>query len=1490
MEENKDKIIDENPEEVTKKKKKSFLHRLVRFFMIVVLSLISLNLLLYGLLSIPWVQQRAVDFALEQLKPMLGTELAIDEVRISLFNQIDLKGVYVEDQQKDTLVYAGNLNAKFDLWQFFSNNQLLINSISLDNAVVNVSAQTPQSPFNFQFIIDAFASTDSVPTDTTATTLKIDISDIKISNTRLNYNIWSEPDTIGGFNFSHIHIQDLNAHLALPSLDMANFEGIIHSLSFTERSGLIVNKLEAIVHSHGDEFYTKKLILALPQSKLDVKSAKYNMETSQFALVTENTILYPKDFIAFLPNLKSLDQPIKLQTSISGTLPQISVDSLLLNYGGTSELNANAFISDYSRYDTANINLSINRLKVANNDITNFARLGDSTLILPDMIKLLGDINLKGQVNGQLSNIQINAEALTRQGGLTLTGKAGTDTTFQNFDADVLLHTQNFNLRPFVGDSLGIGRMSLDVSVKAKQTLKQSLSVQAKGFLKSLQYKDYEFARVPFTAHYSASKMGAWIDADLPIGAIKGEVEMTQSKEPKYIFDLIVRDLNIGEFYKAPNWTNPLVSFDLKGDLQGKDINSLLGDVTLDSLSFTDTGFNFEPGIITLQAGTNNSGRYIALRSSICDANLSGKYDFLSLYDEVSEMMHPFLPDIFETPSYKKINKDKKNNFNLDAYIDNTESLTKIIELPLVLYEPLQLHLGVNSIENKIEMNGYAPDFAYNDIKFKNTTLALNCDSLFNTTAATQYVLDSGYISANLGVSAASDTLNALIAIKSSENNLKLDGKINALAHFDRSEKGELITNLDFRPTTIGINNLNFSVLPAKIKYDEQSKIHIENFGLTLNDRHFLTVDGIVSDKIDDRISIFFDHAQIDPILEGFDVKNIGATINGELLIDGALGKNMELFTQDFSITDINVFGDTLGNLSVNSKWSNEANAIDLNLALDNAKSDTKTTLSGLIHTNTQELDLVANIDRFSLNWAQPFAEGILNKLSGSLSANMSIKGTTSAPALDGWLGLNDAAFGIDYTNVTYRVTDTIRFSPDRIGFDYLILSDEEGNYGLASATLNHKNFSDMNYTLDLHLYNLLVLNTEHRTDSLFYGKVLASGDVKITGNDKKIDVDMNVANSRNSNINILLPQTSSASEYRSIVYINTPDSIDTKPKEPEASLPLNLGVLLAVDPRINFTVVLNPVTGDEMHVTGTGNINFTYDLQADRMSTLGNFVIKEGTVRYKQIKTFVFDIQEGSSLRFIGDPLRTTFDITAYRRIKDADLTTLDQSFASDVTLSSKKTDVDCILKISGDINSMDLSYDVDFPEASDDVKSRAKSLISTEEQKIKQFASLVALGTFYSSNSGGNIGDGMIGSIISGTLSSSLQNLFKGVLGNEWEIGTNISTSDASFSDIGMSVNVSRRFLNNKLKLSTNLGYRSEQTTATQNSFVGDFDAEYELTQNWRLKAYNHTNERYYKSGSTTQGIGINYSKDAKRLKELFRLFSRKKKVEKSDNEDNN
>lgn len=1461
--------------EIQEKPRKSILRKIIKYFSIFILTIVGLNLLLYLLLSIPAVQNKAKDIAVNELKKMLDTEISIEKIRLSLFDHISLENIYIEDRNKDTLLFANDLNAGLDIWQLL-NGELLVTGIKLDDFIIKANQQDSLSDYNYQFIIDTFASHDSIPKeDTSEGGLRITLKDIVVKNGRLKYEaLWTDP-TPHIFNASRINIHDFNTKIDINSIDSKAFDINLKSLSAVEQSGLHIKNLEGRLFSEGDQLWLDDLELELPNSLLALKELRYNIADNKFRILTKEVEIDPNDLQAFYLGLKHLNQRINLNTHIEGQLPLINIEQLSIDYGKERLLTLNAQIDDYTKYGESFFNLAVKEFNLSPTTLSSLIHVVDSTFVTPDILKNLGDLSLKADLNGKLSQFKLNSQLLSKAGNITLTATGQADTTFTDFNINASLKTQKFSLAQAMGKDSGLGNLALSLNLIAAQKPQQAINAKMDGFINNIEVLNNSITDSPLTAFYNAEKMGATINATLGTGKIIAKAEMSQAKVPDIKAYIKVDSLEIDRVYQNPDWKDPYLSFDLNGDIKGLDIDKMAGEATINNLCFKDSAFHFEPGPIALkitQPENENDNKNIDLISSFFNANIKGKYTFTTLANDMSNLIHAYLPNVL-TPTKKAENSN--NDFQFTITAENTDELSRIFKLPLEVILPIRIEGDINTNDNKINIVGEVPHIQYSDFDIKGFILDIaNKDSVLYANLNSDISIDKETFHLLFNLDGYNNTLNSVLSIYANpDNTFKTNGDIETHVRFDRLDDNVLQTLLQIKESDININGLDLRLLPASIKTHE-GHFDIDSVGIAVNKKPYLLIDGILSSSREDTLAVKFNHAEVADILHPFNIQNIKACVHGNILLTNTLA-TPELYTKDLEIADIVVFGDTLGKLWLKSEWSQRLDGIALAAALQK-KHEVPIICGGIIFPQKDSLNTTINIDRLPIGWANPFLSDVFNEVSGSISSQLTVTGKLSKPITKGWFGLNNTTLGINYTNVTYTISDTIDIAPDRIGFDNLKVLDKYHNMAKVSATLTHENFRDMKYALKMDLNNLMLLNTEHRTDSLFYGKLFASGRVNVTGDDKHIDVKMNIRNNKNSKINVLIPQTSTATQYKSVVYINTPKEEDEEESRPPITavqpLPLNLDVTLTLTPDIDLGVVINPITGDNMHIQGNGDIKFKYNLATEDMSTNGRFKVDKGQVKInlQQLKTLDFKIQENSVLDFIGDPLNTQFNITAYKTVR-ADLKSLDPSFADNN--SSTRVPVNCVLTIKGDMDKMEIGYDIDLPEASDDILQKVRSIVSTDEQRVKQFAYLVGFGMFFSSTGNNNVTDGLLTSIASNTISGGLNSVFGSILGDSWEVGTNIESNDGTFNDMNIGVNVSKKLFNDKLRFSTNIGYKTDKVS--DNPFIGDFDVEYQLSPMWTIKAYNKTNERYYEQEPMKQGIGIVYTREARSLRRLFRFW---------------
>ena len=128
-------------------------------------SVLALLLLTIAAFQLPAVQQKVTQKAVAFLKKKIGTDVTIESLYISFPKNIVMKGLYLEDQARDTLLYAGKLSINTDLWAL-TKNKIQLSKINLENTTVNVLRQEGDSAYNFSYILAAFAGDSTAVPDT----------------------------------------------------------------------------------------------------------------------------------------------------------------------------------------------------------------------------------------------------------------------------------------------------------------------------------------------------------------------------------------------------------------------------------------------------------------------------------------------------------------------------------------------------------------------------------------------------------------------------------------------------------------------------------------------------------------------------------------------------------------------------------------------------------------------------------------------------------------------------------------------------------------------------------------------------------------------------------------------------------------------------------------------------------------------------------------------------------------------------------------------------------------------------------------------------------------------------------------------------------------------------------------------------------------------------------------------------------------------------
>lgn len=194
---------------------------------------ILLTLLIIIILSIrtPYVQSKLVGEAEGFLETKLSTKVTIGGAYLNFPKSIELSSLYLEDLKGDTLLHINSLEVDTDLWALLD-NEIQIKSLDLKNTTGKINRDSLTKEFNYQFIIDAFSTTDTTP-QTTGKPWTFNIHDINLSAIRFSMN-----DEVAGIKLNaslkdlEIDVDDLN--LESPSLAIDNIDLVGANFSYIQ--------------------------------------------------------------------------------------------------------------------------------------------------------------------------------------------------------------------------------------------------------------------------------------------------------------------------------------------------------------------------------------------------------------------------------------------------------------------------------------------------------------------------------------------------------------------------------------------------------------------------------------------------------------------------------------------------------------------------------------------------------------------------------------------------------------------------------------------------------------------------------------------------------------------------------------------------------------------------------------------------------------------------------------------------------------------------------------------------------------------------------------------------------------------------------------------------------------------------------------------------------------------------------------------------------
>ena len=862
----------------------------------------------------------------------------IGNVDIEWFNRLVLEGLYLEDQDGKVMFEANHVAAGFEIMPLLE-GKFVFTTVRLFGFSFNLRKHTPQSPLNLQFVIDAFASKDSIKKEKN---IDLRFNSIMIRRGNFSYNVDSEKETPGKFNAKHIDIKNLSAKISLKAFNKDSVNAHIKKMSFDEASGFSLNKLSLNVVGNRDSAFVQDFEVRLPQTDLKIGRARIDLSEidSLPALLNNAPIdlnitpsqICLKDLSPFVPAFKNFADTIELSAEANGYINNFNLKRLTLKYSDKMLFIGQMELKNITHPEETYLLGKVNKMYITTDGISSLANnFNERPKSLPAPVVKLGTINFTGEISGFFDNLVAFGKLSSSIGSIQ------TDLIFgSNKDKNIAAYlrgriaSSNLRLHELFGENNPFGEARFDINIDTRRPVGGNFSGNIQAQVKEFDYKAYKYKDINLSGNFKKSSFDGTIHVNDPNGELYAQ-GIFQHQGQNSLFNFTARldhfrpdRLNLTDKYEAPN-----ISLALNADFTGDNIDNLEGSITLDSLSFETTPSSFFLKKFEVVASGHSLDRQLTITSDILNGEVTGSYSFNTLIPSLMNTFKGYVPALINTTQKKQIVKE--NNFALLLTIENTEALSTTLKLPFTMVQPGRITGHYNNIYNKFRIEAWLPKFNLGKSMFESGYLVCdNPNDKVNLQLKTINYNDKGlrnYL--DLKADAKDNLVNTMIGWANNKERLfKADISASTLFVEEESEKGpaKLRTEVTLNKSPLIIKDTLWTINPANITIRE-GKIGIEHFRVD-HETQYLSMEGTISKDPADTLLVDLKQIELSYV---FDVLNIpvlqfGGEATGKFYVNDLF--NSRMLNTDLEVKNFSFNQTPLGRLNLFSEWDDAQKGI----------------------------------------------------------------------------------------------------------------------------------------------------------------------------------------------------------------------------------------------------------------------------------------------------------------------------------------------------------------------------------------------------------------------------------------------------------------------------------------------------------------------------------------------------------------------------------
>lgn len=1450
-----------------------------RIINITIWTLIGLYTAIIILLHIPSIQTYIGGCVADALCDKFGTKVKVGRVDLGFINRLILDDSYMQDKNGEQMLRVSRISVKINLLAL-ANGQIEITSAQFFGLHANLYKATPEAKPNFQFVIDALASKDSTKQKTP---LDLQINSLIIRNGEISYRVLSRPSRPGKFSADDINARNISAHIIINRITDDSLNVKVKRIAFDERCGFKLKSLSLSAIACRTKTKIENFKLELPATLIQIPSlqASYRMKNGQIEMPTlqfdgsiKAPYISPSDLAVFVPTLTRLNMRPALDIQFNGTGSSLTVKKISINTtDGSLQLVANGGVKNYPANPSWYTN--IDQLKAGQQAISNIYAVATGKNV-PNIIERLGNVQITGYAGGDKKNIASEGKLHTSPGNLTLAfDKRGDKITAH-------METVRFDIGSLVNDNK-LGHISANLNVHGSS--KDNFAAQGRVY--DFDYNGYKYRSLNLNATYRNKRLEGKANIDDPnvqLTAIGTFVN--NGAKPNLQLKANIAHFEPNTLRLTDKWQQTAFAANIACDIKGSDINNADGSIELHDFAMRGPETEYNINNVSVKTGYNNGNHFLDVDSDFGTIDINGHFSYNTIVRSVLNMVAAKLPTI---PGLTHKPQREFNDFTLNASLNSTEWMNRLLGIPLEIHRPLNISGEIDDKNEKINLWCDVPSFTFNGNRFSDAFV--NVESPSDTLKADiriKKLADRGkYMALHLNAGASDNHLNTSLSFSNNERH-PLKGIINSSTVFAKDEEGVSTAYIDVLPSRATIGDTTWHVAPSSIIYSK-NKLQVNSFSVS-HDNQMLAINGTATKSENDSLLVTLNDIDVSYVLNlvNFHSVDFLGMASGEARIAGAFSEK-PLLSADVIVKDFKFETGRMGTLYANVGYNHEEGNIEIN-AVAKDEDNRWTDINGYVSPKHNYIDLAIDAHRTRAEFMESFCGSFMDNVNADINGNVNVVGPLNNINLVG-KAVIDGSVRLSALNTTYWMRgDSVTFVPDEIKFKGDTLYDRNGNIGIMTGSIYHKHLTNLSYALKVKAKNLLAYDTHSFGDNTFYGTAYVTGDCDIKGKSGEVVIDIDAVPEKNS---ILVYNAADQSSIGSTDFITwkdnnveETDSTDTEHNNKvDISTNIRLNFLINCNPNATLKLIMDEKTGDYITLNGDGVLRASY-FNKGSFDIYGNYIVDHGVYKLtiQNIIKKDFTFQKGGSISFGGDPYNAALNLKALYVLNSVSLADLNigRSF------SNNNVRVNCLMNITGNPNSPKVDFDLDMPNMSNDIKQMVYSLLNAEEEKNQQVLYLLAVGRFMAQDNNNNATGETpqysqtslaMQSFLSGTISQQLNSVLSNVINSSnWNFGANISTGNEGFNNAEYEGMLSGSLLNNRLLFNGQFGYRDNANATT--SFIGDFDLKYLLFPNGNLaiNVYNKTNDRYFTRNSlNTQGLGVIMKKDFTRISDLF--FWRKK-----------